>query len=163
MDKPKTFPVTFPLFEGYTRVSDALKQAQLNSATAVVSTDGKGFWLHKTFDLAKAAETSPSQILGAFQDQKLPVLSTARASKLGLDLTGLDETQARKVFPTHNIEVVVTSVCKNFSGDRMVVALANPEGAFKIVGKVWVCPKGQEHYSSPGICPTHNVVLQRGS
>jgi len=162
MDKLQSHTLTFPLVEGHSRISDALQQVDLYSIDAVVSTDGKEFWLHNKSDLVKAAAQDSSKTLGKFQDHKLPVLSTASIRKLGVDLTSLTDAQVRTYFGNKQVEAIVTSVTSNTAGDRMVVALVNPNGAFKVVGKVWVCPdpNGGERYRSPGICPAHGKVLQ---
>lgn len=165
MDRFKTSVLTFPLVEGHTRVSDALEQTDLHSIDAVVSTNGKAFWLHNKPDLVKAAKKNPSKTLGEFQKNKLSVLGATEVGKLGPDLTSLKEAQVRKYFPTPDIDAVVMSVISNVAGDRMVVALANPDGTFKIASKVWVCPhpNGGERYRSPGVCSVHGVKLVPGS
>jgi hypothetical protein len=162
MDEFKTYALTFPLVEEYTRVSDALEQTNLHSIDAVVSTDGKAFWLHNRLELAVAARNSPSKTLAEFRRHQLPVLNTKQVAELGLDLTVLDKSQIVKYFSKPDIDVVVTSVISDMAGNRMVVGLANPDGIFRVVSKVWVCPdpNGGERYRSPGICPAHGAVLQ---
>jgi hypothetical protein len=160
MEKFRSHTSTFPLVEMHSRVSDALKQTRLHAVDAVVSTNGREFWLHNKIDLVRAARKSPSKTLGELQIQELPVLSTTEVKKLGMNLTILKGSQIRKYFPTPQVKAVVTTVINNSSGDRMVVALTNPNGAFRVVGKVWVCPKGGERYRSPGICRAHGKVLR---
>ncbi len=162
MKELKMSALTFPLMEEHSRITDALEQTDLHSIDAVVSTNGKAFWLHNKLDLVEAAKKSPSITLGEFHRHELPVLSPKEVGELGLDLTALAGSQVSKYFPRPDIDVVVTSVISNMAGDRMVVGLVNPRGAFRVVGKVWVCPdpNGGERYRAPGICPAHGVVLQ---
>jgi hypothetical protein len=162
MGKFKAVALTFPLVEERSNINDALKLADRHSIHAVVSTNGTTFWLHNKSDLVNAAKQSPSKTLDDFQNQELSVLNHKEVGKLGLDLTILDESQVRKYFPTPGVDAIVTSVVSNLAGDRMVVALANPDGAFRVVvGKVWVCPhpNGGERYRAPGICSAHGVKL----
>jgi hypothetical protein len=159
MTKLNTSALTLPLLEGHTLVSDALKQAKLHSIDAVISTDGKRFWLHSKSDLAKA---NRAKTLGELEKRALPKLSAVDVAKLGFDLTNLRSTQVKKYFPSPDVSLVVTSVINNAAGERMVVALANPKGTFKVVSKIWVCPEGREKYRAPGKCRIHNVPLVPG-
>jgi hypothetical protein len=159
MDRPKALALTFPLLQRHSPVKDALEQARQQSAGAVVSTDGKEFWLHKLSDLTREAEQNRDTPLSSSNGRKVPVLSTAETSNLALDLTKIDEDGINSVFQDTSTDVVITSVVSNFEGDRLVVALTNPRGLFKIAGKVWKCPKDGEKFSSPGKCPKHNMDL----
>jgi hypothetical protein len=159
MAKFDTSALTFPLLEGHTLVSDALNQVKLHSIDAVISTDGKKFWLHSKSDLANADPATP---LGEIESQALRKLSTADVAGLGFDLTHLKESQVKKYFPSPDDGLVVTSIINNAAGERMVVALANPKGMFKVVSKVWVCPEGGEEYRAPGRCRVHDVALKPG-
>lgn len=161
MTEFKALTLTFPLVEEHSNIDHALQQADQHAIDAVVSTNGKAFWLHNKLDLARIAKTSPSKTLGEIQNHELPVMTAVEIGKLGLDLTIVNESQIRKYFRTSDVDAVVTSVISNRAGDRMVVALANPDGAFVVVGKVWVCPhpNGGERYRSSGICSVHAVEL----
>lgn len=159
----KWFTVALPLFEAQARASEALEEAHVNGAAAVVSTDGTGFWLHQSPELIEAVtRRGPLVTFGELPRRKLSVLSTSQAADYGLDFFHLDEKRAHSVFDAFGDNVLVTSVVSNFAGDRLVMALADPTGASNLVTKKWMCPAGGEAYPYSGICPTHGVPLIRG-
>ena len=164
MQEKKMSAVTLPLVDSGARATETLHQAHVNLAGAVVSTDGKGFWLYDMSDLTAAVgRDGPSVTLKALKGRKLPVLSAAKARDLGLDFFHLDEERVRKVFHKPDEDLVITSVVDNFAGDRLVVALVRPAGNFTIVTKKWVCPIDGVRYPYSGTCPDHNVALDPDS
>ncbi len=81
---------------------------------------------------------------------------------IGLDLTQLDDDKVRSAFTSADIEAMVTSIGVDFAGDRTVMALARPDGMFKVVSKVWYCPEDKtERFWSRGICPVHGCELKQ--
>ncbi len=158
--KLQLLALSFPLVGVHARVADALEEARRKGAAAVVSSDGKEFWLHTIVDLEAAKH--PTKTLQDFQQHPLPVLNAQRALNMGLDLTQLDDDKVRSVFTSADGEAMVTSIGVDFAGDRTVMALTRPDGMFKVVSKVWYCPEDKtERFWSPGICPVHGCELKQ--
>jgi hypothetical protein len=155
MTKPdKAFAVTLPLLEAHSRVSDAVERAERDSAPAIVSTNGKEFWLHGITELRGRQE---AETLRALQELEAP--NAATATMPDLVFSAQSDGAMGNLFPDEGVAAVIASEMYNFAGERMVLAFTNPAGGFYVVRGVWECPKGHERFSSPGICGKHNVPL----
>jgi hypothetical protein len=161
MSDPKPLSISLPLLGTYARVSDALAKAREKRARAVVSSDGKHFWLHPLGELRGLARHRQTATLQSVQEHPLPVLGKGQSSDVKLQLTELAPGKVERAFGPSKAEAIVTSVFHDFEGDRMVTAIIKPDGMFKLVGKVWRCPEDGETFPSPGICPTHGCDLER--
>ncbi len=159
MSDERPHSISLPLLGTYARVSDALAQAQAKRAEAVVSSDGKHFWLHPLSELQDLAGRRREATLRAFQEHQLPVLGRGPPSDVILPLTELAREKTERAFGAVRADAIVTSVFHDSEGDRMITAIIKPGGMFKIVSKAWRCPEDNEKFPSPGICPTHGCDL----
>ncbi len=156
----EVYGVSLPLVSDNTTIGEAVRIAHNVNSPVIVATRGNEFWLHQTSDLKAAAATPLTNMTTG---KLIPTLPNDKRGLLGPDLSHIEISRLGGLFDNDDAAacgLVVTSVASDFQGNRTVIALTNEKGLFRVVAKVWVCPKDDEEFRHSGTCPTHGCQLQ---
>jgi hypothetical protein len=153
--KPDIMKVVLPLFSEDTPIREVFDRATQMSSPAVVARDGDHFNLLFSHDLEKQALKSPAVTLGNMRSApaKFIELSGSPDRVVAFSLTDIAKLPVGK-------RIAMAAIASDFEGNQMAIVYGYAADLYnRVVSKVYVCPRDNEEYNAPGMCPKHWVAL----
>ena len=164
--------IVLPLFDANALVGDAVRAMRTNRVSAVISTAGGRFWVHRFEDLADSARRDPTAPLIQVNREDVPELEPSEAAANNLSFTQPNQAIIGRYIATRQHELMITATAPasnvRVMGPRIAVLVTMSTAVaqnFSVYPKAWVCPNDSAEVwddtnkPSNGQCPRHGVAL----